>query len=155
MEELIKQMYFEDVEIGQEAESVGRTITEADIVNFACMTGDFNTIHTDAEYAKTVNGERVAHGLLAYAVACGLYTRTAYNLAIMKSLKVMTGVDMKFKKPVHIGDTIHVVQKVVDKQDPRPESDCGKVTFAREVINQNGEVVTVATLSQLIKKRGK
>jgi acyl dehydratase len=73
--ELLEQKYFEDMKVGDKCVSVGRTITEADIVNFAGISGDYNILHTDAEYAKTsIAGQRLAHGLLPLVVASGLYT---------------------------------------------------------------------------------
>ena len=65
--------YFEELAVGEVVESPGRTITEADVVFFANLSGDFNPLHTDAEYARTTTfGERIAHGLLGLSVASGL-----------------------------------------------------------------------------------
>jgi 3-hydroxybutyryl-CoA dehydratase len=69
-------LYFEDYEIGLTVTSQGRTITETDIVSFAALTGDWNVIHTNAEYAaKQMFGQRVAHGLLVLSIASGLVMR--------------------------------------------------------------------------------
>ena len=68
--------YFEEFEIGDTLETVGRTVTETDIVLFAGVSGDYNQLHTDAEFAKgALFGERVAHGLLGLAIASGLAAR--------------------------------------------------------------------------------
>ncbi len=157
MEELVKKLYFEDMQVGDTAESMGRTITEADIVGFAGLSGDYNTLHTDAEFAKnSIAGQRIAHGMLPLVVSSGLYTRTAYNLAMMEQLTAMTEIrSWKFKKPVVIGDTIRVMQELVEKSDPRPDSNSGKIVFRRTVLNQRGEVIQQGELVQLIKKRGK
>lgn len=157
MEELVKKLYFEDMQVGDTAESMGRTITEADIVGFAGLSGDYNTLHTDAEFAKnSIAGQRIAHGMLPLVVSSGLYTRTAYNLAMMEQLTAMTEIrSWKFKKPVVIGDTIRVMQELVEKSDPRPDSNSGKIVFRRTVLNQRGEVIQQGEVVQLIKKRGK
>jgi acyl dehydratase len=157
LEELVKKLYFEDMQVGDTAESMGRTITEADIVGFAGLSGDYNTLHTDAEFAKnSIAGQRIAHGMLPLVVSSGLYTRTAYNLAMMEQLTAMTEIrSWKFKKPVVIGDTIRVMQELVEKSDPRPDSNSGKIVFRRTVLNQRGEVIQQGELVQLIKKRGK
>jgi len=154
VEELLKKMYFEDMQIGDKVVSVGRTITEADIVNFAGLSGDYNTLHTDAEFAKgSIAGQRIAHGMLPYVIASGLFTRTAYNLAIMEALTAFTEIrSWKFKKPVLIGDTIHVVAELIEKEDSRPESKNGKVVFRRTVINQKDEVVQEGEWVMLYKK---
>src|SRR3954466_2430628 len=105
-------LYFDDVEVGQTWESVGRTVTETDIVNFAGLSGDFNPIHVDHEFAKTTPFRRpIAHGILVMAVGSGLGTispqvRTVAFLAIR---------DWQFKGPVFAGDTIRVKTKVIHK----------------------------------------
>jgi Acyl dehydratase len=155
--ELLDKKYFEDIKVGDSCLSVGRTITEADIVNFAGISGDYNTLHTDAEYAKSsIAGQRLAHGLLAMVVASGLFTRTAYNLAITETLTAMTEVrSWKFKKPVLIGDTIRVKVEVIEKTDSKPESTSGKAVFRRTVLNQRNEEVHVGETVMLIKKRSR
>jgi acyl dehydratase len=155
--ELLATKYFEDIAVGDGCISVGRTITEADVVNYAGISGDYNTIHTDAEYAKTsIAGQRLVHGMLVMAVASGLFTRTAYNLAITPTLAAMTEIrSWKFQKPVLIGDTIRVQMEVVEKTDPKPESKSGKAVFRRSVLNQRDEIVQVGETVMLIKKRGK
>lgn len=155
--ELLEKKYFDDIAVGDSCISVGRTITEADIVNFAGISGDFNTLHTDVEYAKSsIAGQRLAHGILVMAVASGLFTRTAYNLAITATLAAMTEIrSWKFQKPVLIGDTIRVQMEVIEKADPKPESKSGKAVFRRSVLNQRDEVVQVGETVMLIKKRNK
>lgn len=157
MSDLIARKYFEDMQIGDKSVSMGRTITEADIVNFAGLSGDYNTLHTDAEYAKgSIAGERIAHGLLPMVVASGLYTRTAYNLAMMEQLTAFTEIrSWKFKKPVVIGDTIRVEVEVTDKIDSKPESTSGKIVMTRTVFNQRDELVQQGEYVLLIKKRPK
>jgi acyl dehydratase len=153
--ELLSKRYFEDIAIGDRCTSVGRTITETDVVNFAGLSGDYNTLHTDAEYAKSsIAGQRLAHGLLAMVVASGLFTRTAYNLAITETLTALREIrTWKFQKPVLINDTIHVEVEFTEKVDAKPESSSGKVVCRRYVVNQRGETVQEGDYVMLIKKR--
>ncbi len=155
--EMIEPKYFEDILVGDQCISVGRTITEADIVNFAGLSGDYNTLHTDAEYAKSsIAGQRLAHGLLVMVVASGLFTRTAYNLAITETLTALAEVkSWKFQKPVLIGDTVRVKVEFTEKNDSRPESKSGKIICRRTVLNQRDEVVQTGEYVMLIKKRNR
>ena len=76
--------FFDDIEIGEEYESPGRTVTETDIVLFAGLSGDYNVLHTDAEFMKTsIFGERIAHGLLGLAIQAGLFTRATQAYATL------------------------------------------------------------------------
>jgi len=152
--ELFEQRYFEDMSVGDKCISVGRTVTEADIVNFAGISGDYNILHTDAEYAKTsIAGQRLAQGLLPLAIASGLYTRTPYGMSMTGTLTAFTEVrSWKFKKPVLIGDTIHVEVEIAEKIDARPESSSGKIVMKRTIINQKNEIVQEGEFVLLIKK---
>jgi acyl dehydratase len=129
--------YFDEIEIGEEYESPGRTVTEVDIVLFAGISGDYNVVHTDAELMKTsIFGERIAHGLLGLSIQAGLLSRTMREYATIGS----AGLRWKFKGPIKIGDTIRVRAKVVGKKDG-PKPTVGLVTLARTVLNQRDEVV--------------
>ncbi|MBE3586015.1 MAG: MaoC family dehydratase N-terminal domain-containing protein [Thermoanaerobacter sp.] len=143
-----ERLFFEDLNVGDEAESAGRTITEADVVNFAGLSGDFNALHMDAEFAKkTIFGERVAHGMCVTSIATGLWF-TMPRLATMAFLGLE---DWRFVKPVKFGDTIKVRRKVAGKKETRP--DRGIVTFDIEVINQNGEVVQQGKWNMMVQKK--
>lgn len=148
-------VFFEDVQIGEKCKSVGRTVTEADIVNFAGLSGDFNLIHTDAEYAKnSIAGQRLAHGLLIKAMASGLYTRTANNMAMSENIMALVEIKAwKFKKPVVIGDTIKVEVTVMEKVDDKPDNNSGKIIMKRTVLNQRNEVVQEGEYVLLVRKR--
>ncbi|HFE66402.1 MAG TPA: dehydratase, partial [Chloroflexi bacterium] len=99
-------LYFEDFAVGQEMETAGRTITEADIVTFAGLSGDFNLIHTNAEYAADfIFGKRVAHGLLVQSIATGLMVQSGVIDGTVLAFRELTA---KFSLPVFIGETIHV-----------------------------------------------
>ena len=141
--------YFEDIQVGEAYESPGRTITEADIVMFAGLSGDYNVIHTDAEFMKTsIFGERIAHGLLGLSIQAGLLGRAMPPYA---SLGV-AGLRWKFKNPIKIGDTIRVRGTVTGKKDtdaPGP----GIVTLERTVVNQRDEVVQEGETDLMIERR--
>lgn len=144
------RQYFEDIEVGEEYISPGRTVTEADIVNFAGLSGDYNVLHTDAEYMKSsIFGERIAHGLLGLAISSGLGSRAmARPIAVMAFL----GLRWKFKGPIKIGDTIKVTLKVTEKREIG-KRDRGIVVVTRQVVNQRGEVVQEGETDLLIAKR--
>jgi len=146
---MVGPLYYEDFQIGGTFETPGRTITESDIANFAGVSGDFYSLHTDEVFAsKTMYKGRIAHGLLVVSVATGLWMR----LGIFEgSLVALYGIDrLRFIKPVRIGDTIKVKITVVEKVD-RGEN--GLVTLKNEILNQAGELVAVFDAKVLIAKR--
>lgn len=129
--------YFEDFAPGEEWLTPRRTITEADLVLFSGLTGDFNPIHTDEEFAKTTQfGGRIFQGPAAFAVATGLESR----LGIKEGTAIaFLGMDWNLKAPVKIGDTLHVYQRV-DSLRATSKGGRGIVTFWVELRNQRGEV---------------
>ncbi len=130
-------MYFEDVPLGEEYTSPGRTVTEADIVIFAGLSGDYNVLHTDAEHMKSsLFGERIAHGLLGLSIQQGLLDRVIPG----QTVGPLAAVKWKFKGPIKIGDTIHVEARVTAKKDGE-QAGWGMITVERRVVNQRGEVV--------------
>jgi acyl dehydratase len=140
--------YFEDFEIGDEVISHGRTVTEADIVAFAALTGDYNPLHCDAEYAKdTVFGERIAHGLLGLSIASGLLDRLGF---VTGTVEAFTGLEWKFRGPINIGDTIHVEAKVARKKEMRRLGG-GFIVFDVAVVNQRAETVQKGQWTVLVK----
>lgn len=131
-------LYFEEFEVGDSVESVGRTITETDIVNFAALSGDWNLIHTDAEYVKSQKfGQRVAHGLLVLSIASGLAVRLGF---MEDTVIAFRGLEWKFSKPVYIGDTVRLRVKVADKK-PMERLGGGLVNFEMAVVNHEEQVV--------------
>lgn len=141
-------LYFEEFEIGDQVESVGRTITEADIVNFAGVSGDYNLIHTDAEYsANQMFEQRVAHGLLVLSIASGLAVRLGF---MEDTIMAFRGLEWKFAKPVFIGDTVHI-RVTIESVKPMKRAGGGLVSFKMEVINQKDEVCHRGTWEILCK----
>jgi len=141
-------LYFDDFHVGQKFVTTARTVTEADVVNFAGLSWDHNQLHTDAEYAaRTGFGRRIAHGILGIAIHSGL----AYRLT-EESILAFLELTWQFKRPIFIGDTIHVEQVVKEMRDTSKE-DRGILTFEKELINQHREVVQTGTTTILLAKR--
>ncbi len=131
-------LYFEDFSLGLTVTSAGRTITEADIVNFAGLTGDFTQLHTDVEAAhQGPFGQRVAHGLLGLAVASGLLVQLGYLEGTLLAFRELT---WRFSLPVYIGDTLRASSKVAELK-PLRRLGAGAVTFSVELFNQQDQVV--------------
>ena len=141
--------YFDDIQMGDEYVSPGRTVTEADIVIFAGLSGDYNVLHTDAEHMKaSIFGERIAHGLLGLSIEQGLASRGEPTAAH----DVLSGLKWKFKGPIKIGDTVHVRSRIAAKKDS-PEAGRGLVTVERELVNQLGEVVQEGETEHSVERR--
>jgi acyl dehydratase len=146
---MTERRYFDDIGLGEEYESPGRTVTEADIVIFAGLSGDYNVLHTDAEFMKrSLYGERIAHGLLGLAVQAGLFTRATAAYATL----AFVGLRWKFKGPIKIGDTIRLRAKVVGKTETE-KPDRGLVTVQRTLVNQRSEVVQEGETDLLVERR--
>jgi acyl dehydratase len=141
-------MYFEEFEVGQKILTAGRTVSEADIVGFAGLSGDFNQIHTDIEYSKaTPFGQRIAHGLLGLSIATGLAVQAGVLRGTVLAFREIN--EWKFIQPVFIGDTIHVEMEVMETKALRRIGG-GAVIIAMDVINQEGKTTMKGTLSVLI-----
>ena len=144
-------LYWEDWEIGKEYVSASRTITEADIVHFAGISGDYNPLHIDEEYCKkTIFGTRIAHGPLVYSIAAGLlFQLHLYDDTLIAFL----GFDsLKFTKHVIAGDTITVKISVLEKRETS-KPDRGVMKRSLKVYNQNNEMVQDAVQAFLLKRR--
>lgn len=143
-------LYYEEFEIGASVESAGRTVTEADIVLFAMLSGDWNPIHTDAEYSKSqMMGQRIAHGLLVLSIATGLATRLGF---MEDTVIAFMGLEWEFRAAVKIGDTVRVRATVAEKKD-MPRLGGGYVTFKVEVLNQEDTRVQRGTWRILVKSK--
>jgi acyl dehydratase len=131
-------LYFDDFIVGQSWVTPARTITEADVVAFAGLSGDYNSIHTNEEFAKTTQfGGRIFHGPGVFAVATGLESR----LGIKDGTAIaFLGMTWSLKAPVRIGDTIKVHQRVAALKPSMSKPDRGVVSFDLQVTNQHDEV---------------
>ncbi|NOZ49910.1 MAG: dehydratase [Chloroflexi bacterium] len=143
-------LYFEEFEPGESISSAGRTITEADIVQFAMLSGDWNQIHTDAEYSRQqMTGERIAHGLLVLSVATGLATRLGF---MEDTVMAFMSLEWEFRLAVKIGDTIRIRATVADKKEMKRLGG-GYVWFKVEVLNQHDRKVQRGKWKVLVKKQ--
>jgi acyl dehydratase len=141
---------FDEFEIGARYETQGRTITESDVATFAGLSGDFNPLHTDAEFAKsTPFGERIAHGMLTVAISTGMSNATGIfagtTLALLEQ-------NIQYKAAVKFGDTVHLEMEVTEKKESS-KPDRGIVWFAAQMINQRGEVVVDMKWTLLMMRR--
>jgi 3-hydroxybutyryl-CoA dehydratase len=143
-------LYFEDLEIGQTLTTRGRTITETDVVNFAGLSGDYNPLHTNAEFARnTEYGQRVAHGALGFSIAIGL----SYQLGFLEGT-VMAFLEMawRYSLPIFIGDTI-TCEIAVKALKAMPRLGGGKVILEVKVLNQAGKVTQKGDWTILVRSR--
>ena len=143
-------MFFDEFKIGDTFHTRSRTVTEADIVAFAGLSGDFNSLHVDAEYGKTTPfGQRIAHGLLVLSIASGLMVQTGIT---SDSVIAFYGIDkLRFVKPVFIGDTITVANRVFELS-PKDETR-GLVVFETTVTKQTGDPVLVFRRLVLLRRQ--
>lgn len=141
--------YFEDYRINEIRNTMGRTITEADIVIHAGQTGDFFPHHMDAEWCKTQPfKQRIAHGTLVFSVAIGL------TAAVINEAAMTYGYDrLRFIKPVLINDTIKVKITVMEKKEHK-KPEYGLITEKVEAFNQHDELVMVCDHILLAQKKG-
>ncbi len=139
---------FEELEAGQAFATRGRTVTEADVVGFAALTGDWHPQHTDAVWAaQSAFGERIAHGLFVLSLAGGLVPFDPDRVVALRRVG-----DVVFKRPVKLGDTLRVNGKVLETSDVGDEA--GLVGFAWSVVNQDERVVARARVDVLWRRDG-
>jgi len=142
--------YYDESEIGDVFITQGRTITEADIVNFGGVIGDYNPLHFDADYMEgSMFGKRIAHGMLTLSFATGLVNQLGTN---MKTILAFRGLEFVFKAPVFIGDTIHVEMTNIEKNDA-PKHGGGWITQEVKIVKQDGTVVQLGKWTALVASR--
>lgn len=148
-----KVKYFEDWEVGEEFETGSRTITETDIVTFAGLSGDFNPLHVNEEFARTsVFGTRVAHGFLSHSISIGLINQMGYwDGSVMAQLGHN---NITFSAGVLPGDTIRVKCKVTGLRETK-KADRGIITFQATIVNQKDEVVGESERVLMLKRKPK
>ncbi len=139
--------YFEEVQLGQERLSRARTITEADLVQFGALTGDFVPLHFDTQFAsETRFGQRIAHGMLVASYAIGLLTQLGH---LERTVLAFRALELKFSAPVYIGDTIRAEMRVTEKKAARRMGG-GWVTSEIRVRKQDGTVAQSGLMTVLL-----
>lgn len=144
-------MYFDDFEVGQVLRTPARTITSTDIVNFACLSGDFNEVHTNWEYCKTTPfGEPIAHGPLVYGIMGGLQYASGINDGTLLALLQVD--KWRMLAPVKHGDTLHTEATVLEcKLSSKP--DRGVVKMARRFMRHDGVCVQEMEVTLMYRRR--
>jgi acyl dehydratase len=145
-------LLYEDLSVGLSFRSPGRTITDADVIGFAGLTGDYSEVHTSDVYARSSQfGRRIAHGMLGLAYAHGLmWPRTEM---LRRTAIAFLGIkDWRFVAPIFIGDTIFVNYSVAEMRDSRSNPDQAIVTFDVEVVDQDGRVCQKGQKVELLSK---
>jgi acyl dehydratase len=141
-------LYFEDLSVGQSWESSGRTITEGDIVQFAGLTGDYDPLHMDHEYAREMPyGRPIAHGLLGLSYLAGLGS----TCPRVRTLAFSQIEGWSFQRPLYVGDTVRAVNTVERLQRKGRRS--GEVIWHRRLFNQRGETVQQGRFITLVATR--
>jgi acyl dehydratase len=143
---------YDDLHVGMSFRSPGRTVTEADIVAFAGLTGDYSELHTSEVYARGSQfGRRVAHGMLGLAYAHGLmWPRTG---ELRETAVAFLGIgDWRFVGPIFVGDTIFVDYRIAELRDSQSKPTQAIATFDVELVNQEGRVVQRGRKALLVSK---
>lgn len=143
-------LFLEEFKLGEEYESIGRTVTEADVSNFAGVSGDFNPLHMDEAFGKqNIFGCRVAHGALGFIISTGLSNQMGIYEGTTLAFIECT---VKYTAPLHIGDTVHVV---IIPREARPSSKPGKGILKQDLtlVNQEGTVIMESAQTLMMKTR--
>jgi 3-hydroxybutyryl-CoA dehydratase len=145
----LSPLSFHELTPGDEWESPARTITQADVVLFAGLSGDFNPLHCDHHYSSSGPfGRPVAHGLLVFAIATGLTS----NAPRVDTLAFLSILEWRFLQPIHFDDTIHVISQV-DSIEPQARGRRALVTWRRQILNQNGLPVQDGRTQTMVRGR--
>ena len=138
-------LFYDDIQVGQVWRSPRRTVTESDVIQFASMTGDFNPLHVDYDFAaKSHYRQPIAHGLLGLSWVAGLgsYFPSVQTLAFT-ALR-----DWEFSRPLYFGDTVYVETACQHKEPSGRRS--GKVVWLRKLLNQSDQVVQQGRFETLV-----
>lgn len=131
--------FYEELEVGDEFVTPARTITEADILMYAGLTGDYNPVHTDAEWCRENNiyKQRIGHGLMGLAYVDGLI----FRLGLFDGTGLATlNWNWDFKGPILVGDTLHAITKITMKRETK-KTERGIINEHVTLMNQRGEVI--------------
>ena len=140
-------LYYEQLRPGNVWKSRGRTITDADVVNFAGLTGDFDPLHVDHEFASsTPFGRPIAHGLLGLSFLAGLSS----NAPAVHTEAFVAIRNWEFKRPLYPGDTVHVETEVVRASESGRRR--GRILWQRRLVNQDGEIVQIGSFETLVSR---
>jgi acyl dehydratase len=138
-------LYFDDLQVGDTWMSPARTITESDVVLFAGLTGDYDPLHVDHEFARrSPYGKVIAHGLLGLSWVAGLASQSP-RVCTTAFVSIQR---WEFRHPVFVGDTLHAVSRILDKRPAGRR--CGHVTWQRDLVNQRGQVVQTGVFETLV-----
>jgi 3-hydroxybutyryl-CoA dehydratase len=151
----VGKSYLEDFKKGERAVSPGRTVTEADIVMFAGISGDWSELHTNEEYMKNSPfGKRIAHGMLTLSIASGLALRMRERPPV--DVLAFLGMDnVRLMAPVFIGDTIRVESEVTEARQSESRPEAGILKFKNTVKNQRNDVVATWETALMVNTRSK
>ena len=141
--------FYEEFRVGDKFTTPARTVTETDIVNYCCLSGDFNPLHTDDEFAKKTQFQsRIAPGPLIIAISSGLRGRLGINEGA-----ILLEIDkLRFSSPVKIGDTIHLELTVASKKETS-KAERGILALNTVVLNQNQKVVSTYETTLMVKRK--
>jgi acyl dehydratase len=143
-------LYFEEFEVGAKYVSQGRTVTEADVVAFAALSGDYNPLHTDARFAATTPfGERIAHGMLTVAISTGMSNWTGIFAGTTIALVEQ---NIKYTGAVKFGDTVHLEMEVTEKKETS-KPDRGIINIAAKMLNDAEQVVVDMKWTLMMKRK--
>jgi acyl dehydratase len=146
----MKRTFYEDYTISDEFITPARTVTETDVTMFAALSGDYNRLHTDAEYAaQGPFGERIAHGLLGLSFVIGLAYRTEID---PDGAVAFLGLSWKFSGPIKLGDTVHAIIRIANMR-PTRDPDRGIIVQSTQLLNQHGEIIQSGELTMMLKRR--
>lgn len=152
MEEYVNAgRYFDEFQVGEVIITASRTVTEADIAIFAGLSGDYNPLHTNEEWAKTTqHGTRIAHGALVISIASGLRQQTRFMEGTTIAL---AGINEKFLAPTKAGDTIHCRIEITEMKPSKSKNDRGLLVYTCDTINQKGVTVVHQELTVMLKRK--
>jgi acyl dehydratase len=146
----MKRTFYEDYAIGDAFITPARTVTETDVMMFAALSGDYNRLHTDAEYAaQGPFGARIAHGLLGLSFVIGLSYRTEID---PDGAVAFLGLSWKFSGPIKLGDTIHATIRIANMRPTRDPAR-GIIIQSTQLLNQRDEIVQSGELTMMLKRR--
>ena len=151
METLGLGLHFEDLPVGRQFRTIGRTVTEADIVNFINTTGMTEVLFSNMEFLRTESDikQRVAPGALSYCFAEGLLVQATMQHTGFAFL----GMELAIENPVFAGDTIHVECEVIESRRSKSRPNRGLVRTRNRVVKQDGTVALVYTPLRMVKAR--